>query len=53
LRRWIATILPLAGIAVAALAIADVGPFEDPVTEDERAQQAVDGEWQVSDPGSS
>jgi predicted lipid-binding transport protein (Tim44 family) len=40
-RRWIASVLLLAGIAVAALAIADVGPFEDPVTEEERAQQAV------------
>jgi predicted lipid-binding transport protein (Tim44 family) len=42
LRRWIASALLLAGIAVAALAIADVGPFEDPVTEEERAQQAVE-----------
>jgi hypothetical protein len=40
-RRWIAFVLLLAGIAVAAVAIADVGPFEDPVTEEERAQQAV------------
>jgi hypothetical protein len=42
LRRWIASALLLAGIAVAALAIADVGPFEDPVTEEERAQQTVE-----------
>jgi hypothetical protein len=41
-RRRVASLLLLAGIAVAALAIADVGPFEDPVTEEERAQQAVE-----------
>lgn len=33
--------LLLAGIAVAALAIADVGPFEDPVTEEQRAGRVV------------
>jgi hypothetical protein len=42
LRRRIAAVLLLAGIAVAVLAIADVGPFEDPVTEEQRAQQAVE-----------
>ena len=42
LRRRIAAGLLIAGIIVAALAIADVGPFEDPVTEQERAEQAVE-----------
>jgi hypothetical protein len=41
LRRWIASALLLAGAAIAALAIADLGPFEDPVTEEQRAQEAV------------
>jgi ketosteroid isomerase-like protein len=41
-RRWIASALLLAGIAVAALAIADVGPFEDPITEEQRAEEAVE-----------
>jgi Domain of unknown function (DUF4878) len=41
LRRRIAVLLLLAGIAVAALAIADVGPFKDPVTEEQRAEQVV------------
>jgi hypothetical protein len=40
-RRRVAVLLLLAGIAVAALAIADVGPFDDPVTEDQRAEQVV------------
>ncbi|MFL5871690.1 MAG: nuclear transport factor 2 family protein [Solirubrobacterales bacterium] len=41
LRRRIAALLLLAGIAVAALAIADVGPFKDPVTEEQRAEHVV------------
>ncbi len=41
-RRRIAALLLLAGIAVAVLAIEDVGPFEDPVTEEERATAAVE-----------
>jgi hypothetical protein len=41
-RRRIAALILLAGIAVAALAIADVGPFSDPPTEAERAQGAVE-----------
>jgi hypothetical protein len=41
-RRRIAALLLLAGIAVAVLAIKDVGPFEDPVTEEERAGDAVE-----------
>ena len=42
LRRRIAATLLVVGAIVAALAIADVGPFEDPVTEEERAQEAVE-----------
>lgn len=42
LRRRIAALLLVAGIAVAALAVADVGPFEDPVTEEERVSAAVE-----------
>lgn len=41
-RRRIAAVLLVAGAAVVALAIADVGPFSDPVTEEERAQAAVE-----------
>jgi hypothetical protein len=40
-RRWIAAGLLIAGIAVAALAITDTGPFEDPPTEEERVEAAV------------
>jgi|SRR5215213_2047415 len=42
-RRRIAAIILVAGIAVAALAIADVGPFSDPPSEAQRAQDAVEG----------
>ena len=41
-RRRIAAMLLVAGAAVVALAIADVGPFSDPITEQERAQAAVE-----------
>jgi Domain of unknown function (DUF4878) len=41
LRRRIAVVLLFAGIAVVALAIADVGPFEDSVTEEQRAEKVV------------
>jgi 3-hydroxyacyl-CoA dehydrogenase len=41
-RRRIAAVVLIAGIAVAGLAIADVGPFSDPPTEEERAQSAVE-----------
>lgn len=41
-RRRIAAVILIAGIAIAALAIADVGPFSDPATEEERAQSAVE-----------
>ena len=44
LRRRIAAALLAVAAAVAALAIADVGPFEDPATEES-------GEWRISDPG--
>ena len=40
-RRRIAALLLIAGIAVAALAIADAGPFEDPPTEEERVEEVV------------
>jgi 3-hydroxyacyl-CoA dehydrogenase len=42
-RRRIAAVILVIGIAVAALAIFDVGPlFDDPPTEAERAQDAVE-----------
>ena len=41
-RRRIAALLLIAGIAVAVLAIADVGPFDDPPTEEERVQETVE-----------
>jgi 3-hydroxyacyl-CoA dehydrogenase len=41
-RRRIAAVILVVGIAIAALAIADVGPFSDPPTEEERAQSAVE-----------
>jgi hypothetical protein len=41
-RRRIAAVILLAGIAVAALAIWDVGPFANPPTQAERAQSAVE-----------
>jgi hypothetical protein len=41
-RRRIAAALLIVGIAVAALAIADLGPFSNPPTEAERAQAAVE-----------
>lgn len=41
-RRRIAALLLIAGIAVAALAITDTWPFDDPPTEDERVQDTVE-----------
>jgi hypothetical protein len=41
-RRRIAALLLVAGIAVAVLAITDTWPFDDPPTEEERAQEAVE-----------
>lgn len=42
-RRRIAALILLAGIAVAALAIADAGPFSNPPSQAQRAQDAVEG----------
>ena len=42
-RRRIAAVILLAGIAVAVLAIADVGPFSNPPSQAQRAQDAVEG----------
>lgn len=42
LRRRVAAVLLIAVIAIVALAAADVGPFSDPATEEERAQAAVE-----------
>jgi ketosteroid isomerase-like protein len=52
-RRRIAALLLVAGIAVGALAIADVGPFEDPPTEEERAQDAVEEFFRAAAQGNS
>lgn len=41
-RRRLAAVLLVVGIALAALAIADVGPFEDPPTEQEKVEEAVE-----------
>ncbi len=42
-RRRIAAAILLAGIVVVALAIADVGPFSNPPSQAQRAQDAVEG----------
>ena len=52
-RRRIAALLLVVGIVVAALAIADVGPFEDPPTEAERAQDAVEEFFEAAARGDS
>jgi hypothetical protein len=52
-RRRIAALLLIAGIAVAALAIADVGPFDDPPTEEERVQAAAEEFFTVAERGDS
>jgi len=41
-RRRIAAVLLIAGIALAVLAVTDTWPFDDPPTEEERAQDAVE-----------
>lgn len=41
-RRRIAALLLVVGIALAVLAITDTWPFDDPPTEEERAQDAVE-----------
>jgi hypothetical protein len=53
LRRRIAALLLIAGVAVAALAIEDVGPFSDPLTEQERAQDAVESFFAAASSGDS
>ena len=45
--------LLIAGIAVAVLAIEDVGPFSDPVTEEERAADAVEEFFTAASDGDS
>jgi hypothetical protein len=52
-RRRVAALLLLAGIAVAVLAIEDVGPFEDPVTVEERAGDAVEDFFAAASEGDS
>lgn len=42
-RRRIAAVILLAGIVVVALAIADVGPFSNPPSQAQRAEDAVEG----------
>jgi S1-C subfamily serine protease len=42
-RRRIAAVILLAGIVVAALAITNVGPFSNPPSQAQRAQDAVEG----------
>jgi len=41
-RRRIAAVLLVAGVAIAVLAITDTGPFEDPPTEEERVRAVVE-----------
>ena len=52
-RRRIAALLLLAGIAVVVLAIKDVGPFSDPETEQQRASDAVEGFFAAAAAGDS
>jgi hypothetical protein len=40
-RRRVAAVLLVIGAVLAALAITDLGPFSDPPTEEERAEEAV------------
>lgn len=53
LRRRIAAGLLVLGIAVAALAIADVGPFSDPPTEEERVADVVERFFGAASEGDS
>lgn len=41
-RRRVAAVLLVVGVVIAALAIADIGPFSNPPTESERAQDTVE-----------
>ncbi len=52
-RRRIATGLLVLGIAIGALAIADLGPFEDPPTEEERVAGVVDRFFGAASDGDS
>ena len=52
-RRRIAALLLVAGIVVAVLAFADVGPFDDPPTEAERVEAAVEEFFAVAERGDS
>lgn len=41
-RRRVAAVLLVVGVVIAVLAIADLGPFSDPPTQEELAQEAVE-----------
>lgn len=41
-RRRVATLLLLAGVVLGALALADIWPFDDPPTDEERVEAAVE-----------
>ena len=53
LRRRIAAGLLIVGVVVAVLAIEDVGPFSDPVTEEERVQATVERFFGAASEGDS
>jgi Putative lumazine-binding len=53
LRRRIAALLLVAGIAVAVLAIEDVGPFSDPPTQEEVVQGVVEDFFNAAAQGDS
>lgn len=52
-RRRIAALLLVVGTVVAALAIADVGPFDDPPTEEEKVQATVEDFFAAAASGDS
>ncbi|MGH2952725.1 MAG: DUF4878 domain-containing protein [Solirubrobacterales bacterium] len=52
-RRRIAALLLVAGAVVAVLALVDVGPFEDPPTEEERVQATVEEFFAAASAGES
>jgi ketosteroid isomerase-like protein len=52
-RRRIAALLLVAGVVVAVLAIADLGPFEDPPTQEERVQTTVEDFFAAAADGDS
>ncbi len=53
LRRRIAAVLLVLGIAVAVLAIEDVGPFSDPPTQEEVVQDVVEEFFAAASDGNS